>query len=156
MTDPRGVPRSCALPGEEQPPRLAEWDALFAARLTVVSRPGPLLLHLDLYGGPGVGDRVRDLVARESACCSFFTFTLTEDRSDAPGEDLDRPHGTGEGTGRGRIRLGIAVDAAHEGVVEALATRARALIDRNPLRGARRRPIAPSDRPPATTDREPR
>ncbi|MET9622871.1 hypothetical protein ABZZ37_19260 [Streptomyces sp. NPDC006464] len=132
MTDPRRVPRSCTLPGEEQPSRLAEWDALFAGRLALVSRPGPLLLRLELDGGPGVGDRVRDLVARESACCSFFAFTLTEDRSDAPGEDLDRPPGTGDGTGRGgRIRLGIAVDAAHEGVVEALATRTRAFVDRN-------------------------
>ncbi|MET9650907.1 hypothetical protein ABZZ44_11645 [Streptomyces sp. NPDC006460] len=124
-----------------------------------MSRPGPLLLRLELDGGPGVGDRVRDLVARESACCSFLAFTLTEDRSDAPGEDLDRPHGTGDGTGRGgRIRLGIAVDAAHEGVVEALATRTRAFVARNSPRGARRRPVAPSssrsDRPPVTTDRE--
>ncbi|MFD5618127.1 hypothetical protein [Streptomyces yangpuensis] len=86
---------------------MAEWDALFSERLTSVSRPQPLSLRLDLAGGEGVEDRVRDLVERESGCCSFFTFTTT------PAE--------------GVVRLDIVVDRAHEGVLEALAVRTAAL-----------------------------
>lgn len=60
-------------------------------------------LRLDLADGPGVEERVRELVERESGCCSFFTFTTT------PGEDV--------------IGLDIAVDSAHEPVLDALAAR---------------------------------
>ncbi|MFE9881706.1 hypothetical protein [Streptomyces sp. NPDC005784] len=103
MSNLAWVPQSCTLPTEERPLRVAEWDALFSERLTSSSRPEPLRLRLDLAGGAGVEERVRDLVARESGCCSFFTFTTT------PGEDL--------------IRLDIAVDPAHETVLDAIAAR---------------------------------
>ncbi|MGW3208704.1 hypothetical protein [Streptomyces sp. NPDC001135] len=46
---------------------------------------------------------MRDLVACENGCCSFFTFTTI------PGEEL--------------IGLDIAVDPAHETVLDALAAR---------------------------------
>ncbi|MFF0483118.1 hypothetical protein [Streptomyces sp. NPDC004435] len=104
MSDRTWVPRSCTLPTEELPLRVAEWDGLFAERLTALSRPGPLRLRLDLAGGPGVEARVRDLVEREGGCCSFFTFTVT------PGERL--------------ISLDIRVDRRHAAVLEALAARA--------------------------------
>ncbi|WP_282693548.1 hypothetical protein [Streptomyces sp. CC208A] len=104
MSEMAWVPQSCTLPTEEQPLRVAEWDALFSERLTSLTRPEPLRLRFDLAGGPGVEERVRELVARESGCCSFFAFTTT------PGEDV--------------IVLDIAVDAAHEPVLDALATRA--------------------------------
>ncbi len=103
MSDLAWVPQSCTLPTEEWPLRVAEWDTLFAERLTSLSRPQPLHLRLDLAGGEGVEDRVRDLVDRESGCCSFFTFTTT------PDQDL--------------IRLDISVDQAHEAVLDALAAR---------------------------------
>ncbi|MFH8472527.1 hypothetical protein [Streptomyces sp. NPDC018000] len=106
MSDLAWVPQSCTLPTEERPLRVAEWDALFSERLTSRSRPQPLHLRLDLAGGQGVEDRVRDLVERESGCCSFFTFTTT------PGQDL--------------IRLDISVDQAHEEVLDALAVRTAA------------------------------
>lgn len=106
MSDLAWVPQSCTLPTEERPLRVAEWDALFSERLTSVSRPHPLHLRLDLVDGPGVEDRVRDLVERESDCCSFFTFTTT------PGEDVPR--------------LDISVDQAHEAVLDALAARTAA------------------------------
>ncbi|WP_198659252.1 hypothetical protein [Nocardiopsis sp. FIRDI 009] len=48
MTDPGWVPQSCALPTEERPLRVAEWDALFAEHLRSLSRPQPLHLRLDL------------------------------------------------------------------------------------------------------------
>ncbi|MEU0403589.1 hypothetical protein ABZ318_25810 [Streptomyces sp. NPDC006197] len=103
MSDPAWVPQSCTLPTEERPLRVAEWDALFSERLASASRPEPLRLRLALTGGPGVEERVRDLVARESGCCSFFTFTTT------PGEGL--------------IGLDIEVDPAHGTVLDALAAR---------------------------------
>ncbi|MFF1507157.1 hypothetical protein [Streptomyces sp. NPDC058326] len=106
MSDLAWVPRSCTLPTEERPLRVAEWDALFAERLTSLSRPRPLRLRLDLVGGEDVEDRIRDLVERESGCCSFFTFTTTP--------------------GQGLIRLDISVDQAHGAVLDALAARTAA------------------------------
>lgn len=103
MSDLAWVPQSCTLPTEERPLRVAEWDALLSQRLTFSSRPEPLRLRLGLAGGPGVEKRVRELVPRESGCCSFFTFTTT------PGEDL--------------IGLDIVVDTEHEAVLDALAAR---------------------------------
>jgi hypothetical protein len=106
MSDLAWVPQSCTLPTEERPMRVAEWDTLFSERLTSLSRPEPLHLRLDLASGECVEDRVRDLVERESGCCSFFTFSTT------PGQDL--------------IRLDISVDQAHEPVLDALAARTAA------------------------------
>lgn len=67
---------SCTLPTAEQPLRVAEFDALFAETLASVERHGPARVRLVLHGNH-VLDRVRDLVARESSCCSFFTFDVT-------------------------------------------------------------------------------
>ncbi|WP_329384904.1 hypothetical protein [Streptomyces sp. NBC_01716] len=106
MSDLAWVPQSCTLPTEERPLRVAEWDELFAERLTAMSRPEQLRLHLDLAGGPGVEERVRDLAEREGGCCSFFAFSVT------PGENL--------------IGLDIAVDQRHAAVLEALAARTAA------------------------------
>ncbi|RKS08689.1 hypothetical protein DFP74_4408 [Nocardiopsis sp. Huas11] len=104
MSDLAWVPQSCTLPTEERPLRVAEWDALFSERLRSLSRPRPLRLRLGLVGGPGVEERVRDLVARESGCCSFFTFATS------PGQD--------------QVGLEVSVDQAHEAVLDALAVRA--------------------------------
>jgi hypothetical protein len=105
MTELSWVPTSCTLPAEQQPRRAAEWDALFAERLTASTRPGRLRLHLVLAGGEGVEEAVRDLAGRESGCCSFFTFTVT------PGPDGD-------------VHLGVEADPAHEQVLDALQARA--------------------------------
>ncbi|MCY0937559.1 hypothetical protein [Streptomyces sp. H34-S4] len=106
MSDLAWVPQSCTLPTKEQPLRVAEWDVMFSGRLASQSRPEPLRLRLDLVGGVGVEERVRDLVERESGCCSFFTFTTT------PGAEM--------------IGLDIAVDPTHEAVLDALADRTAA------------------------------
>ncbi|WAZ19218.1 hypothetical protein STRCI_000253 [Streptomyces cinnabarinus] len=106
MSDQVWAPESCTLPTEERPLRVAAWDGLLRERLTSLSRPEPLRLRLELTGGPGVEERVRDLVERERGCCSFFTFTTTS------GDDL--------------IGLDIAVDPAHEAVLDALAARTAA------------------------------
>jgi hypothetical protein len=46
MSDPAWVPQFCALPAEERPLRVVEWDDLFAQRLVSLSlslsRSGPL------------------------------------------------------------------------------------------------------------------
>lgn len=70
------VPEACTLPTAEQPVRLAEFDELFAT----VHRVDPVSAthaRLHLIGAAGLAARVRDLTARETECCSFFTFTTT-------------------------------------------------------------------------------
>jgi hypothetical protein len=68
---------ACTLPTEEQPLREAEFDALFATALTRVERSASDGLRLVLDAGAVAPSAVRDLVARESSCCSFFDFRLT-------------------------------------------------------------------------------
>lgn len=70
------VPDACALPTVEQPLRLAEFDGLFAA-VRHVDTIGPTHARLHLAGPAGLEAAVRDLTARETECCSFFTFTTT-------------------------------------------------------------------------------
>lgn len=90
------VPEACTLPTAGQPLRLAELDAMLA---TVYEKhrlsPAKVRLHLT-----APVETVRDLAARESECCSFFTFTV------------------GSGT------LEIEVPPAHIDVLEALLERA--------------------------------
>ncbi|MFF5485292.1 hypothetical protein [Streptomyces virginiae] len=100
------VPASCTLPTAEQPLRVAEFNALFAEKLAGSTRPDRRRLHLVLTDGPGVEQRVRDLVARESGCCSFFTFTIS------PGPE--------------HLLLDIEVDEAHVTVLDALQEQAAA------------------------------
>ena len=66
-----------------------------------VERVEPARLRLDLRASPQVAGRAAELVTAETACCSFFTFTLTA--SD------------------GRLVLDIAVPATHVDVLDALA-----------------------------------
>ncbi|MEU4593769.1 hypothetical protein [Micromonospora aurantiaca (nom. illeg.)] len=105
MTDESWVPDTCTLPTTERSLRLAEFDGLFHDALRGADRPaaGHLRLHLD-----GRAEALaRDLIARESACCSFFTF------------DLARPDGD-------TLTLDIRVPAARVAVLDALALRATA------------------------------
>jgi hypothetical protein len=74
--DAAWAPDACTLPTAERPLREAEFDALFAAHLRSCERPAPTSLLLGLDGGPGVEATARELVARESSCCSFFDFDL--------------------------------------------------------------------------------
>lgn len=101
------VPDACTLPTAEQPLRVAEFDALFAAALRGVDRLAPTRLRLILDGGAEVEAGARDLVARETECCSFFTFTV---------ERVDD----------GRLHLDVEVPPARLEVLDALATRAGA------------------------------
>ncbi|WP_040698413.1 hypothetical protein [Nocardia vinacea] len=68
------VPDLCTLPTVEQPVRVAEFDSFFASSVRGSARPERTRLELVLTeDAEPVG---RDLADRETACCSFFTFTF--------------------------------------------------------------------------------
>jgi hypothetical protein len=98
------APAECTLPAEDLPSRLKAFDELFASALRARERLGPTRLRLLLAGGAVVEATARQLAARETKCCSFFTFTFV------PGVD--------------GLALDIEVPAAHAGVLDALAARA--------------------------------
>lgn len=98
------APRSCTLPTAEQPLRVAEFDELFSRFVRRVERVEPGRVRLELEPAAEVAARAADLVVRETACCSFFTFTLTA-------------------TG-GALVLEISVPGGQVAVLDALTTRA--------------------------------
>lgn len=100
------APSACTLPTSERPLRVAEFDGLFSEAALGVERVGPGRLRLELRASPQVAGRAAELVAAETACCSFFTFMLTATN--------------------GRLVLEVTVPAAHVGVLDALADRAAA------------------------------
>jgi len=102
------VPDACTLPTAEQPLRLAEFDALFAAAVRDVEHVSAGNVRMSLTGPAGLAETVRDLTARETECCSFFTFTVTP-----------RPASDGE-----VLTLEVSVPDAYTDVLDALAERA--------------------------------
>ncbi|WP_405133003.1 hypothetical protein [Nocardia sp. NBC_01388] len=68
------VPDSCTLPTAQQPIRVAEFDQFLASAVQRIERPTPTRLDLKLE--PGSETIGRGLAARETQCCSFFTFTF--------------------------------------------------------------------------------
>ena len=102
--DQAWVPEACTLPTVERPLRLAEFDDLFATALLEQQRLSPtqLMWRLDR----AAETVARDLTARESSCCSFFSFTFVPDE--------------------GAARLDVQVPAAQVEVLDALADRAAA------------------------------
>lgn len=92
------VPDACTLPTAEQPFRVAEFDQLFAEHLRSAERVDAQTLDLTL--DPSAEATAADLIARESECCSFFTFTLT-----------------------GALQLRITVPPAHTAVLDGLTAR---------------------------------
>jgi hypothetical protein len=69
------APEACTLPGAELPLRRKEFAALFAASLRGLQRLDGARLRMTLSGDTDQST-VLDLTARETACCSFFTFTV--------------------------------------------------------------------------------
>jgi hypothetical protein len=98
------VPEACTLPTAEQPLRLAEFDALFAAAVRGGERLGAQHLRVTLAGDAELAKSVQDLADRETQCCSFFAFAVT-----AP-----QP---------GQVQLDIEVPAGHVDVLDALEAR---------------------------------
>ena len=97
-------PVECTLPTEEQPLRVAEFDDLFGSALRGVERRDQALLVLTFDEGAEVEHTVRDLIAREAQCCSFFTFAVT--------------------VGNGGCRVEVGVPDTHLDVLDGLAARA--------------------------------
>jgi len=85
-TNLNDVPEACTLPTAQRPLRRAEFDDLFA---TVVGRDRVAAGHLRLVVTAPEAD-VRDLIARETECCSFFRFTV-EPRPGAVVLDIEVP-----------------------------------------------------------------
>ena len=71
MSELDWAPDACTLPTAERPLRVAEFAALDVRRVDTLSTT-----HARLHFS-GDADHVRDLAARETACCSFFRFTVT-------------------------------------------------------------------------------
>ncbi len=94
---------ACTIPTAERPLRLAEFDDLFRQSVVAVDRVG-LSTRLTLKGATGLHDRVADLTARESQCCSFFDFSL-------------------DGDDDGLV-LAVSVPAARADILDALTDRA--------------------------------
>ena len=80
MDDLTWVPDACTLPTADRPFRVAEFDRLFADHLRGADRVDATTVELTL--DPESRATVEDLTARETECCSFFTFTLSETADD--------------------------------------------------------------------------
>lgn len=101
-------PDACTLPTVDQPLRLREFDELFATAVRRVQTITPTHARMALTGDAGLAAAVRDLTARETGCCSFFTFTLTPE-----------PAQVGEA-----LTLDIEVPAQYADVLASLTQRA--------------------------------
>ncbi|QEW03044.1 hypothetical protein [Microbacterium lushaniae] len=79
MTDSQATwaPESCALPTAERPLREQEFAGLFRDEL--VSAALTAAGQADLLLNRGSRERAEELIARETHCCSFFGFTLTDE-----------------------------------------------------------------------------
>jgi hypothetical protein len=109
---------ACTRPTAEQPLRVAEFDALFAAALRTVEHPAGAATRarLVLAGGADLPGRVRRLVDAETACCSFFTFRITPLPDQlAAGDD-----------GVAGVALDVEVPVTRADVLAALVQRAEA------------------------------
>ncbi|MGC1212108.1 MAG: hypothetical protein WA890_12685 [Micromonospora sp.] len=97
------VPEACTLPTVHRPLRVAEFDDLFRTALRRQWRLSPTELRWELEAGAEAA--VRELTARESACCSFFDFTVAA-------------------AAAGTVRVDVRVPPAYVAVLDALAGRA--------------------------------
>lgn len=92
---------ACTLPTAQRPLRQQELTELFAAHVVRRERPATTRASLRLEGDAGLAARVRDLAERETACCSFFGFEVSE-------------------PGPGVVLLDVDVPAAYADVLTAL------------------------------------
>jgi hypothetical protein len=105
---------ACTLSTGQQPLRVAEFDDLFAETLHSVERqPDPTQrVRLVLVGNEDLLGRVQRLVDAETACCSFFTFTI---RALGPAV---------AGVDRTAVALDVEVPVVHAEVLAGLIGRA--------------------------------
>ncbi|ADD45015.1 hypothetical protein [Stackebrandtia nassauensis] len=102
-TEINWTPEACTLPTAQQPLRIAEFTSLFVDSLRTVERVAPTRLRLRLDAS--ARDRAVRLTEAESACCTFFTFTISDPTN-------------------GQITVDIDVPAAHTEVLDSLAAQA--------------------------------
>jgi hypothetical protein len=78
MTEPTRVPIACDMTGARDTlqERLDEYDRLFATALIAQER-SKAGVTMRLRRDEGIETWVRDLAAREKACCPFFDFDVT-------------------------------------------------------------------------------
>jgi hypothetical protein len=103
------VPDACTLPTVEQPLRQAEFDNLFTS-LVGVDRTDVTRATLTFAGAAELASTAQDLADRETACCSFFAFTITPDTPRRATQEA--------------VHMSIAVPKAHAAVLAALVERA--------------------------------
>ncbi|MFJ7219573.1 hypothetical protein [Amycolatopsis sp. NPDC098790] len=91
---PASTPIACDMSNARDTPdeRLAEYRRLFAEALVARERTA-IGIRFRFRADPGVEDWIRDLAAREKACCPFFGFDIAagagEIRWDAAVPDTD-------------------------------------------------------------------
>ncbi|WP_306205855.1 hypothetical protein [Actinoplanes sp. RD1] len=93
------TPDACTLPAADRPLRLAELGTLIATAVRSRRRLSATVLRWEL--DPAAEAEARSLAARESRCCSFFSFTF-------------RP-------GPASLRLDIEVPPAYAAVLDRLS-----------------------------------
>lgn len=98
---------SCTLPTIDQPLRAAEFNDMFGRDVENVDQTSSREVRIDLHPDPDVAARAASLAARETGCCSFFTFDLW--------------------IAEGEVALIISVEPGYEPVLAALTTRAQEL-----------------------------
>lgn len=104
----------CTLPAAALPARLMEFDELFRRQVSAPRRIGPHRAEFTFVSVDGLYAQVSDLVARESACCSFFEFTIDQ-RSRPSAED--------------QLVLRVGVPQTYDDVLQTLMDRAAAAIN---------------------------
>lgn len=104
----------CTLPAAALPARLMEFDELFRRQVSGPRRIGPHRAEFTFISADGLYAQVSDLVARESACCSFFEFTIDQ-RSQPSAED--------------QLVLRVGVPQTYDDVLQTLMDRAAAAIN---------------------------
>ena len=104
----------CTLPTAAQPLRLMEFDELFRNQIMSPRRIDAHRVEFTFANAEGLYAQISDLVARETACCSFFEFTLEGDAQHVADQD--------------HLVLRVGVPASRDDVLEALTERAIAAI----------------------------
>jgi hypothetical protein len=100
----------CTLPTAARPHRVTEFDELFRAQIDAPHWIDSDKVEFTFAGIDDLYEQVSDLVARETACCSFFDFSITE-QSKTPAAEA-------------QLVLRVAVPAGRHDVLEALTDRA--------------------------------
>jgi hypothetical protein len=75
----------CTLPTASRPHRVSEFDELFRGQIDAPHWINADKVEFRFASVDGLYEQLSDLVARETACCSFFDFSITEESKTPPG-----------------------------------------------------------------------